>query len=239
MQQLTGVLLAGGAGLRLGGAVDGRIKSLVEIGGKPLVHYAIDFLKAAGADEIIVIGAHDFENLKTKTLERDNSVKVLEGDTRGSLYSLNKVWPEIKNSFLLANADHIYKKPIAGKVASQLQGITVFCDFDRPLGDDDMKVWHNDFKLDKISKKLTEWNGGYVGLTFCHKDFFPIYEASMRELMEKNGGTVVEDALRNLIGRQIINISDISGHGWLEVDFPEELERARQEIASKKDEYFL
>ena len=225
--------------MRLRAAVENRIKALVEIEDRPLTYYAINFLKAAGAREVWVLGAHDFAVFKNKVLEHNPDVRIIEGDERGSLYSLFRAWPEVNDSFLLANADHIYRRPIAEKMKAQLRGLTAFCDFDRNLGDDDMKVLYENGKLAGISKKLLDYNAGYVGLTYCDKEHFGRYKAAMDKVIAHNRGLVVEDALRQVMeDGGHIGIGDISGHGWLEVDFPEELERARQEIKNNRAEYF-
>lgn len=239
-KKITGILLAAGMGMRLGGKTT---KALVEIEGKPLCYYAFDFLKAAGADEIIVVGGFCFDDLKKKIAEYDPDIKMLENRDykKGNLYSLAAALPHINNSFLLCNTDHIYKKPIAAKVREQLKDIIAFCDFDRNLGDDDMKVWHNDFRLAHISKKLTDFNGGYVGLTYCDKKMFDIYKGVVNQLLSKGEDSIVaEDVLRHLAANnQDVCIGDISGAGWLEVDFPEELEKAKLEISKNKELFFI
>jgi len=226
--------------MRLREAVDNQIKSLVEIQGKPLTYYAINFLREAGAKEIIVLGAHDFENFKQKVLSFNPGVKVVEGDKRGSLYSLLAAWEHIDDSFLLCNADHIYRKPIAEKIKNQLEGLKAFCDFDRELGDDDMKVIHENGKLLKISKKLEDFNAGYVGLTYCDIEHKDTYKAAMDKVASENNGLVVEDILRRVMEETgLVQIGDISGHGWLEVDFPHELEKAKKDIGENPDKYFV
>jgi molybdenum cofactor cytidylyltransferase len=51
---ITGVVLAAGAGSRFGGT-----KQLAEFGGAPLVLHAVDALREAGVDEILVVTGHD------------------------------------------------------------------------------------------------------------------------------------------------------------------------------------
>ena len=234
-KEFTGVIMAAGMGVRLGA---GTTKALIEIEGNPLCYFAIDFLRAVGAEKIIVIGGYDFEKLKNKVLEYDTDIRVIENPDykKGNLYTFLKVLPELNSSFLLCNTDHIYKHAIADRVRGQLGGIKAFCDFDRELGDDDMKVWHDNGRVSAISKKLTEFNAGYVGLTYCDISRLAEYKKCTNELLAGGGDNlVVEDVVRKIAETGEVNIGDISGHGWLEVDFPEELERAKQEIRTNKE----
>ncbi|MBU1179861.1 NTP transferase domain-containing protein [Patescibacteria group bacterium] len=238
-KNFTGILMAAGMGVRLG---VGTTKALVEIEGRPLCYCAIDFLRAIGARRIIVIGGCDFEKLKNRVLEYDPNIRVVENPDyrKGNLYTLLKVLPELDGSFLLCNTDHIYRRAIADKVREQLDGIKIFCDFDRQLGDDDMKVWHDNFALRHISKQLTEFNGGYVGLTYCDKEKLDEYKKCTNELLAGGGDNlVVEDVVRKIAEAGEVAIGDISGHGWIEVDFPEELEFAKKEIIKNKQEFFI
>jgi choline kinase len=236
---MIGVLMAAGMGQRLGGATT---KALVEIDGRPLCHYAFDFLRDAGANRLIVVGGYRFEDLKPKVEEYGKDILILENKDykKGNLFTLLQALPHIDDSFLLCNTDHIYKKGIAEKIREQFKGVTAFCDFDRPLGDDDMKVWHDDYKLKHISKKLTQWNGGYVGLTYCGKEILPQYKSIIDGIISRGEDNVVaEDVLRHLAsGAGNVHIGDISGVGWLEVDFPEELARAKDAIAKERHMYY-
>lgn len=235
---LTGVLMAAGLGARLGA---GTTKALVEIEGRPLCYYAIDFLRSIGVDKIIVIGGCDFEKLQERVIAYDKDIEIIENKEykKGNLYTLLKALPKIEDSFLLCNTDHIYKKQIAGLVKNQLKGIRAFCDIDRELGNDDMKVWHAGGRLNYISKQLEEFNGGYVGLTYCGGEHLDEYKKCSMEILKKgNENAVAEDIVRMMAEKNMVEIGDISGHGWLEVDFPEELENAKKEIKENKELYY-
>ena len=56
---ISGIVLAAGTGSRFGGT-----KQLAEVNGTPLVRHAIDALKAADVDELIVVVGHDAESVR-------------------------------------------------------------------------------------------------------------------------------------------------------------------------------
>jgi len=238
--KFIGVILAAGMGDRLGKITKSTPKPLIRVNRKPLIWYTINFMKEMGVSDVLVIGGYQFEKLKKKVKQIDSRVKVIKNPEfeKGNIFSLISAMPEIKNSFLLANADHIYKKFIQGLVLRNLQGITAFCDFDRNLGRDDMKVQVKDDKLLNISKTLTEFDGGYVGMTYCNKKYLSQYFAVAKNLKDKEKDSVVENILKELVSRGLVRISDISSQGWLEIDTPEELKRA-EKIVSKNLRYFI
>jgi len=63
------IILAGGKAERLGDAAEGRPKSLVPVGGKPLVGYQVARLAAAGVERVIVSCAAGEGDLFVRELE--------------------------------------------------------------------------------------------------------------------------------------------------------------------------
>ncbi len=239
-KSVTGVLLAAGMGLRLGDITKEKPKALVEVAGKPLCFYALRFLELCGANEIIVVGGFEIEQLKQVISHFKNQVpiRILENKEykKGNLLSLATALPDIDNSFLLVNTDHIYSRDIAKIVKSNLQSITAFVDYDRQLGADDMKVKLQNGAVAAMSKKLTDFDGGYVGMTYVDETIMPAYRAAVEAAHHISPETaVVEEALVQLAktGPAVL-VADISGHGWLEVDTPDERSRAETSILSDK-----
>lgn len=71
--RLGGVVLAAGAGSRLGG----RAKGLIEIEGEPLIQRSLRVLREAGVDELVVVTGHYRDNLKS-WLENATVVEVTQ-----------------------------------------------------------------------------------------------------------------------------------------------------------------
>lgn len=243
MKKLIGVLLAAGMGLRLGDITKEKPKALVEVAGEPLCFYALRFLELCGANEIIVVGGFEIEQLKETIRHFKNQVPItiLENKeyAKGNLLTLETALPHITNSFLMVNTDHIYKKAIAAVVKKEMQEITAFVDFDRTLGTDDMKVKLLNGKVLEMSKTLTDFDCGYVGMTYVDESKLEMYRQAVKQTAEIYGEkAVVEQVLVQL--REMNHAprtGDISGHGWLEVDFPEERKQAEAALLSSSDLY--
>jgi len=232
---LTGVLLAAGMGTRLKDLTANKPKALVEVAGRPLFAYAVDFLRAAGAGRIVVVvGSHAAAVRAAVSSYAPDAFIVENARYRdGNLYSVAAALPEVSGSFLLCNVDHIYAPPIPELVSRQCgAGVVAFCDQDRALGADDMKVWSEEGRIRQISKALPLWNRGYVGLTYCGEAAFPAYCRVVEEVFARQGdAAVAENVVAHLADTGVeVSVGDISGVGWHEVDTPEERQRAEEAI---------
>jgi choline kinase len=235
-QPITGIILTAGLGSRLGAATADRPKGLVEVSGFPLLSFNVCFLRACGVDRIIAVAGFHADKVRSYLGKAHPEVLVLENPDyrKGNLYSFKAALPHIKGSFLLSNADHVYRLPIAEMVRKQCEGVTAFCDFDRTLGDDDMKIKRaGSGALSQIAKTLTDFDGGYVGLTYCDTDSRAAYAEAFARVEAREGDkAVVEQVLGDLAANgSAVRVGDISGVGWLEIDFPEEFSRAQAVIA--------
>ncbi len=242
-KDITGIILAAGMGTRLKDLTKETPKALIEVQDRPLIQYAINFQKRLGINKIIIVGGFYFNDLKAVINSIDPAIEVFQNTDykKGNLYTLDTVLEKINTSFFLMNVDHIYHKDIAEKVRSQfIDDIVAFTDDDRQLGDDDMKVLtDNNRKIKKISKQLDEFNLGYVGMTYCDETCLDQYKQMVEKTKVINGeNAVVENVLQNFADfGASITVGDISGFGWHEIDFQDELEKARVEISKNPNLY--
>lgn len=233
---MQAVLLAAGLGSRLGALTERLPKALITVGGEPLLAYAVRFAQAAGAREILVVGGFGYELVAAEVARLGLPVELLQNTAfrDGNLVSLMAARPKIgKDSsaedFLVMNVDHIYKRPIAALAGAEVGEITAFIDTDRTLGDDDMKVERDEQgRVRRISKTLTTFDAGYVGMTKVPAASAGRYWAEADAALAAEGRAIhVERVLARLAdGGLPPACRDISGHGWLEVDLPEERDRA-------------
>jgi choline kinase len=233
---MLGVILAAGTGSRLKGLTAELPKALVEVAGRPLLTYALEFSRLCGCQErVVVTGAHAekvralLERLALPGVRWVHNPDYL----RQNLYSLGAARPLVQEGFLLQNTDHVYDRRIAERVLAQCGELTAFCDTDRTLGADDMKVERDDQgRLKAISKQLTRFDRGYVGMTFCPTERLQEYFEAFDQVAAEHGDrAVVEMILGRLAGGDAPpRVGDVSGPGWLEVDTPEERHLAEQVI---------
>jgi choline kinase len=240
------VLLAAGLGSRLGTLTRDLPKALIPVAGKPLLLHAVSFAARLRPSRIIVVGGFCFPQVKD-TLEKFRAgdkaaaalpIELIENAhyRDGNLVSLLTAKPLISEGFLVMNVDHIYRPSIAEVVAPEVSRVTAFIDTDRNLGNDDMKVERDDRGcIVSIAKTLTKFDCGYVGMTRVPTAFLGRYfEEADRALAEEGRAIHVERILGRLAKTDFSpTCREISGHGWLEVDTPDE--RAAAEAALAPD----
>jgi choline kinase len=238
------VLLAAGLGSRLGTLTRDLPKALIPVAGKPLLLHALSFATRLRPTRLIVVGGFCFAQVKDTLASFRESDKAaalpieLVENTQfrdGNLVSLLTAKPLITEGFLVMNVDHIYRPAIAEVVVPEVDAVTAFIDIDRKLGNDDMKVERGaDGRVISIAKTLTKFDCGYVGMTRVPTALLGRYfEEADRALAEEGRAIHVERVLGRLAKTDFAPACrDISGHGWLEVDTPDERRAAEAALAA-------
>ncbi|MBR4490986.1 NTP transferase domain-containing protein [bacterium] len=230
------IILAAGLGSRLG---KGLPKALVPVCGKTMLQYQYEWTRIFKPERTIVIGGYHFPEMKEFCSKNFDDVTLIE-NTRykeQNLYSLLAAERFFDKDTLIMNVDHIYPVSFAERTAGELGRVkdyAIFADTCRKLSDDDMKVFINESgKVEKISKKLTLWNAGYIGMSFITKDFWQQYRIAATKTAETaKEKAVVEMVIQQLVDDgfypSIINSDDMT---WYEIDTPEELQFAESKLS--------
>jgi choline kinase len=239
---MQAIIMAAGLGSRLKDMTTATPKALIEVGGRPLIDYALAFAKASGAGRRIVVGGFCHADVAARVAKVAPTAVIVENTEykKGNLISMQTGRKALEpGGFLLMNTDHVYKPAIAEIVEDACRGdeITAFCDFDRKLGADDMKVTLDENRrVADMAKTLPTWTCGYVGMTYvpaARRDAY--FAAAERVLVEKGDASHVEAILVMLAKQgQPPTIADISGHGWLEIDEPHERAHADEILARER-----
>jgi L-glutamine-phosphate cytidylyltransferase len=229
------VILAAGKGTRLGAMTRQLPKPMVLLCGKPIIWYVLrPLLQHPAIDEIVIVTGFQRTVLETyvrETFTTARNIRLLQHtayDT-GNLFTFLHARSSLHTTFMIANADHIFRLPLLTQLietatAPQPGVITIGCHHDRPLTPDDMKVQLTQGRLTQISKTLTVYDAGYLGLTIvpevCREAYFAHAEATVRDYGE---ASVVEQVLLQAAQHGMpAQACDLTGLGWYEIDTPED-----------------
>lgn len=235
---MQAVILAAGAGTRLKHLTSEIPKAMVAVAGAPLIDHVLRFVSALRPTETIVVGGYQAEALEAHVGGRPGIRLVRNREfSLGSVLTLQKAVPLLRGDFLLMNADHIYPDPMAEAILASARSdrITAMIDKDRDLQGDDMKVLLDDAnRVRAISKALVEHTAGYIGMTHVGGRRLGGYLRALEAVAaETNGQANVEAVLGRLCVAEPLDTLDLSGHGWFEIDTPEERDRAEAGLAAR------
>jgi choline kinase len=242
------IILSAGQGSRLGHMVDDKPKCLIDFGGRTLLDRQLDTLESNGVREAVVVtGFHD-ELVNEAIGRRSGGPKVRTvynpfykvADNLGSLFMARD---ELNGDCLVWNGDTLVSDSLMAKVVGNARpGICVTIDRKDGYDDDDMKVVvEEDGRLRAIGKRLSAGvNGESIGLlAFREGGAERFREAIERDIRTPEGTTIwYLRVIHHLAERSDVWTLDINGEEWGEVDFPPDVERARELVAgwdSKRD----
>ncbi|PKL13154.1 MAG: hypothetical protein CVV50_03725 [Spirochaetae bacterium HGW-Spirochaetae-6] len=233
---MQAVIMAAGLGSRLKDLTLDRPKAMVSVAGRPLIDYALDFLDFPEFEEIFIVGGYKNEVLFEHVANRPKVKCLVNADfEKGSTLTLKTGLSHIKDSFLLMNVDHIYPRALCQKILAHRAAdkIIAMVDTDRNLVDDDMKVQFRSGKeINTISKQLTDFHAGYIGMTFVGEKQLTLYKKSVNEVIRQTRSQGNAEAVLDYLAKQGLSVQtlDLSGFGWHEVDDQNDRLKAEQAL---------
>jgi choline kinase len=235
---MKAIILSAGQGSRLGHLVDGRPKCLIDFNGRTLLDRQLDTLAANGVQEAVVVtGFHD-ELVDAAIARRGGGPAVRTvfnpffkvADNTGSLFMARE---ELAGDCLVWNGDTLVSNALMAKVVGNRarSGICVTIDRkDDGYDDDDMKVVEDGGKLKAIGKRISEGvNAESIGLLAFRAGGAEQFRAAIEAAMRTPEGTTIWylRVINHLAQSHDVWTLDISGEEWGEVDFPPDVDNAR------------
>jgi choline kinase len=236
------IILSAGQGSRLGRLVDDRPKCLIDFSGRTLLDRQLDTLAANGVSEAVVVtGFHD-DLVNSAVARRNGGPRVRTiynpfykvADNLGSLFMARE---ELTGDCLVWNGDTLVSDALMRKVVgNDRAGICVTVDRKHGYDEDDMKVVIDpDGRLRAIGKRISEGvNGESIGLLAFRSGGAERFRGAIERDIRAPEGTTIWylRVIHHLAQDSEVWTLDIKGEQWGEVDFPEDVERARQLVAA-------
>jgi len=241
---MRAIMLAAGVGQRLfGGDPNAKPKSLLEFGGKTLIERHLAAIKNVGIADLTLVVGYRADELRRaiQALDTDGFVRFVENpDYReGSSVSLWCARDILRSGsdVVFMDADVLYHIDVLGRLVRS--DIANCLSYDRNIepGDEPVKICLKDgipAEFGKIVSNTFDGFGEWVG-------FLKLSPAIAEQLADRlddfvqHGGRnrPMEDAVRDLVRglpAGTFGIADVSDLPWTEIDFPEDVVKARDQI---------
>lgn len=238
---MKAIIYAAGRGVRLGA---NSPKVLLEIGGRTLLEWHAQRLSEAGIRNVVIVTGHLREQIARVLpgLEQRYGVAmreiVNERFHEGSVLSLLASVPEIagaRDPVLLMDADVLYPAQILRRLIDSAHATALLIDREFSTADDDPVLVPvrngRPFEFRKQWTGEAELLGESVGFFKLSADDLPLLIDETRARTSGNNCTEsYDDVLRALVLADRFGFEDVTGTPWTEIDFPEDLVSAREEV---------
>jgi len=243
---MRAIILAAGRGMRLQQPEEEQLpKCLLSFDGRTLLERHLLLLKKAGIEEVVLaLGfRHDLVDAELERLQWTPRPEIVLNDRYelGSVLTVHTVADAMTRGgeVLLMDADVLYHQDImSALVAGQKRVNRILVDREFEAGDEPVKVCVREGVPVELRKQVApglqyDTIGESVG-------FFRFDASGARRLATLVAGYVDsgranmphEEAVRDLLleRSQIIDVADITGLPWIEIDFPNDVIRAAREV---------
>jgi L-glutamine-phosphate cytidylyltransferase len=251
------IILAAGQGTRLRPLTDDRPKCLVELQGRSLLQWQIDTARAAGIQEIIVVGGYLIDHL------RSYDVTVIENPrfaTTNMVQTLNCATDWFDDGFVMSYGDIVYTPTVLKRLLADPAPIAVTVDvqwrsywerrLDDPLSDAETLKIRPDGSLLEVGQKPTTYadiQAQYIGLVAFRQSGVARLKKTLADITQNaiagqnpfNGKRSLDalymtDLLQGMIDKgDILHACKIEGQ-WLEIDSVSDLGLAHRMLLEKR-----
>jgi choline kinase len=231
------VILAAGRGSRLLPFTEEIPKCLLDVGGESILGTQLRAFERAGIDEVIVLTGFQADLVDAACAQHPGArtvENVLFASTN-SLHSLSLAAEAVaERAFVLTNGDVLFHPEILTRLLASEWPSALTLDSSKGRDEEEMKVETAAGKVVAISKRLPldRSHGESLGLLrFSACGARELFLAA-RRLVQDEGlvGEWAPRAYNEVIVNEPIGVVEVAGLPWIEIDTPEDLERARSAI---------
>jgi choline kinase len=245
---MKAIIVAAGPGSRLVPITNERPKCLLEVGGKTILERALEALRENGIDRIVVVRGYRSQLIDYPNITYCENPNFRENNILRSLFYAEY---EMDDDFIFSYSDIVYSSEIVAKLMECEVDIALTVDIDwlhayegrnlHPVSEAEL-VKVEDGKVVKIGKGVVspaEAHGEFIGLAKFTKLGAEAMKAAYRRVAEERPSAPFQNAasldkaymtdmIQELVDKgSLVQSVNIEG-GWMEIDTPQDLERARR-----------
>lgn len=245
---MKAIIIAAGPGSRLMPITDDKPKCLLEVKGKTIMQRQLETFKGCGINDIVVVRGYKGEMIDYHRIRYYENSDYKNNNILRSLFYAES---EMDDEFVFSYSDIIFEQGVVERLLQSQADISLVVDVDwlvhyehryqHPVEEAELVMVENN-KVTKIGKSIVEPTkayGEFIGLAKFTKRGAEILRSNYHRMVTKYHGksfqqaaslgkAYLTDMIQELIDiGYVIHNTDIKG-GWIEIDTPEDLERAQR-----------
>jgi len=238
---MKAIILAAGKGKRLNG-VNLKPQCLFEVGGETLLARQIAALRELNVNDIVIVLGFEAERIRRLYEHTASFVINSRFEETSSLYSLWLAREHLLDGFVVLNCDVLFHPQLLARLLTSPLEDALLVDLvdknNNHLGDEEMKVKVSDGLVVDIRKDMdpSEADGENVGIV-------KFSASGARRLVEEMDAFISRGQLKDWAPRAFrefatrfpLHAISTEDYPWIEIDFPEDYRRAKEEVFPQID----
>lgn len=225
------IILAAGQGRRLLPLTRNRPKCLLKVGEKTILEHQIERLARIGIDDITVVTGHQAEKIHSLLNGRPTYIHNHDYLVTSSLYSFWLARESAKDGFVVLNSDVLFHEEILFKLLVSPYPGALAMEYNQQLGEEEMKIQVKNGKVARISKALREFDGENLGIVkFSKKGAHRLLRTVEATVKAGIVNVPIPYAFHQLAKHYSLFVVSTEKLPWIEIDFVEDLQKAREFI---------
>ncbi len=241
---MKAVILVAGISRRLFPSTLVVPKCLLKVGDRTIMEHQLLALKQTGVTDVVMVVGYRREQVMTvaRELFPDFNFTFIvnhhffDTNTAYSLWLAGEHF--LKHDFLYLNGDVIFPPALVERIMASGHPNALAVEV-KTCGDEEVKVIAEGERIVDIGKGIPQEAalGEFIGIARFSAGFATPFFQELDDIVAAGmNSAYFEYALKRLAGRQELHLVDVSDQPCIEIDFPEDLERA-EELVRDKDYY--
>jgi choline kinase len=237
---MKAIILSAGQGRRLLPLTESTPKCALPVAGRTLLDWQLNEIGRCAVDDVVVLTGFGADRVDEIAAAHGPRVRTLYNPFYALSDNLGTCWVagrEMEEPFVLINGDTLFEAAILERLLAtgSAAPVTLVTDRKASYDADDMKVVVEGKRLRRVGKALTDGvNGESIGMMAFRGDGPALFRTMVAQLMRYGEGVKrwYLSAIDELAQHHPIEVCDIHGLAWCEVDEAEDLAHAQRVVAA-------
>lgn len=233
------LIMAAGVGSRISRHLQNQPKCCVDVAGKPLIRHTLELLNRKGINNIALVTGYQ-EKFIHQALEGFAYTRYFNPFYRVA-NSISSVWFArdflAGDDLIIMNGDVFMEDSVLDLLLADQRSPLLLADSTR-IAEADYRFGWQDERLLRYGKQLTneQTTGEYVGIARLNRDYLVGFRQRVIECVaSEDYGIWWEDVIYRTVDEgQLVQVKDVAGHFWAEVDYIEDYERIQQFVCQSQ-----